>query len=241
MTSYALVPGAGGRAWYWHLVVAELERRGHRAVAVELPGNDPSAGLAEYVDLIAAGARALGEPVVIVAQSLGGFSTPLACGRVPVKHLVLVNAMIPAPGETAGEWWDDVGWQAAAQASAERDGRPSPDVRDLDTLFFHDLPPDLVEVLRSDPDASVEGPPVFGQPWPLAAWPQVPTTVLSGHADRLFPLELQQTVARERLGLDVQELPGGHLIALSRASVLADRLAQIGTRLNGASARATGG
>jgi len=241
MTSYVLVPGAGGRAWYWHLVVAELERRGHRSVAVELPGKDPSAGLAEYGDLIAAGARVLGEPVVMVAQSLGGFSAPLACEHVPVKHLVLVNAMIPAPGETAGEWWDHVGWQAAAHASAARGGRPSPDARDLDTLFFHDLSPDLVDVMRSDPDASIEGPPVFGQPWPLAAWPKVATAVLAGREDRFFPLELQQRVAYERLGLDIQELPGGHLIALGRASALADRLAQIGTRLNRAGARATGG
>ncbi len=235
------MPGAGGRAWYWHLVVAELERRGHRSVAVELPGNDPSAGLDEYVDLIAAGALALSEPVVMVAQSLGGFSAPLACDHVPVRHLVLVNAMIPAPGETAGEWWDDVGWQAAAKASAERDGRPSPDVRDLDTLFFHDVPPDLVDVMRSDPDASVEAPQVFGEPWPLAAWPKVPTTVLSAREDRLFPPELQQRVARERLGLDVQELPGGHLVALSCAPVLADRLAEIGTQPNRTSAGATGG
>jgi pimeloyl-ACP methyl ester carboxylesterase len=132
--------------------------------------------------------------------------------------------MIPRPAETAGEWWEAVGWADAADASAERNGRPAPDVRDLDTLFFHDLPSDLVESMRSDPQAAVEGPTVFTQPRPLAGWPEVPTTVLSGRADRLFPLELQREVARQRLGLDVQELPGGHLHALSQPSALADRL-----------------
>ncbi len=224
MAGYVLVPGAGGSGWYWHRVVAELARRGHQALAVGLPGADPSAALAEYGKLIADGARSMREPVVLVAQSLGGFSAPLACADVAVERIVLVNAMIPLPGETAGEWWDAVGWREAAQASAERDGRPEPDVSDLHTLFFHDLPADLVEIMQADRGAIAEGPAVFSQPWPLAAWPELSTTVLCGREDRLFPIDLQRRIARERLGLDVQELPGGHLVALSQASVVADRL-----------------
>ena len=43
-TTYALIPGAGGDSdWYWQLVVAELGRRGHEALAVELPTADDSA------------------------------------------------------------------------------------------------------------------------------------------------------------------------------------------------------
>jgi pimeloyl-ACP methyl ester carboxylesterase len=164
------------------------------------------------------------DPVQLVAQSLGAFSAPLACDQVPVERLVLVNAMIPQPGETAGEWWDDVGWRDAAEASAKRDGRPEPDVRDLETLFFHDLAPELVEIMRADPDAAEEGPAVFGEPWPRSGWPEVPTTVLAGRDDRLFPIDLQRRVSRQRLGLEVHELPGGHLLALSQPSVLADRL-----------------
>lgn len=224
MASYVLVPGAGGSGWYWHRVVAELVRRGHQAVAVDLPGADPGAGLAEYRNLIVAGARTMREPAVLVAQSLGGFSAPLACAEIAVARIVLVNAMIPLPGETAGEWWDAVGWREAALASAERDGRPEPDVRDLDTLFFHDLPADLVEIMEANREAVAEAPRVFGQPWPLAAWPELSTTVLCGRDDRLFPVDLQRRIARERLGLDVQELPGGHLLALSQPSVVADRL-----------------
>jgi pimeloyl-ACP methyl ester carboxylesterase len=52
----------------------------------------------------------------------------------------------------------------------------------------------------------------------------VPTRVLAGRDDRLFPLEFQRRVARERLGLPVDDLPGGHLVALSHAVELADRL-----------------
>jgi pimeloyl-ACP methyl ester carboxylesterase len=223
-TDFLLVPGAGGRGWYWHLVVAELLRRGYRAVAVDLPGADPAAGLPEYRDLIVSAACAFGRPVTLVAQSLGGFSAPLACEHVPVARLVLVNAMIPRPGETAGEWWDNVGWHAEAQAAADRDGRPAVDVSDLDTLFYHDLPASLVEVMRSDPEAAAEGPAIFAQPWPLAAWPDVPTEVLSGRDDRFFPFPLQQRVARQRLGLESGEIPGGHLAALSHPAALAGQI-----------------
>src|SRR6202023_1528004 len=96
---FVLIPGAGGAAWYWHRVVPELEARGHEAVAVDLPGADESAGLPEYAEAVVAaiGGR---RDVVVVGQSLGGFTAPVACARTRVRLLVLVNPMIPRPGET---------------------------------------------------------------------------------------------------------------------------------------------
>lgn len=64
----------------------------------------------------------------------------------------------------------------------------------------------------------------FTRPWPLDRWPDVPTRFLQGRDDRLFPLEFQRRVVRERLGIEVDEMPGGHLVALSRPAELADRL-----------------
>ena len=224
MTDFVLVPGAGGRAWYWHRVVDELARRGHRAVAVELPGPDPEQGLVRYRELIVDAGQEFGGPVDLVAQSLGGFSAPLACDDLTVERLVLVNAMIPVAGETAGAWWDDVGWREEAHASAARGGRPDPDVNDVETLFFHDLPPEIAEFMRSDPEAGGESPAVFSEPWPLERWPAVATSVLAAQDDRLFPLALQQRVARDRLGLEVAALPGGHLVALSQPRALTDAL-----------------
>src|SRR3954452_12040729 len=108
MTTFVLVPGAGGDAWFWHRLVSELERRGHAAIAVTLPAADESAGLAEYADAIVEAAQDAG-PVVLVAQSMAGFSAPLAVDRLEVERLVLINAMVPAPGESAGAWWEAVG------------------------------------------------------------------------------------------------------------------------------------
>ena len=54
MTTFVLVPGAGGDTLFWHRLVAELEGRGHRALPVGLPVRDDSAGLEAYADTVVA-------------------------------------------------------------------------------------------------------------------------------------------------------------------------------------------
>lgn len=215
MASFVLIPGAGGSAWYWHLVVTALQDRGHQAIAVGLPGADESAGLPEYVRLTEAaidGAR----DVVLVAQSMGGFTAPMVAARVPVRLLVLVNPMIPSPGETPGDWWEHTGQGPARVAAAQAGGYPAE--FDLDTYFLHDVPAALAAVVaeHESPEAGV----AFGQPCAIGRWPDVPTRVLVGREDRFFPLDFQRRVARDRLGLAVDEIPGGHLAALSQPAAL---------------------
>jgi pimeloyl-ACP methyl ester carboxylesterase len=219
MASFVLIPGAGGVAWYWHRVVPLLEAAGHSAVAVDLPGADERAGLSVYAEHVVAaiGAR---RDSVLVAQSLGGFTAPLVCARVPVSQLVFVNAMIPNPGETAGDWWGNTGWEAARTEAARRGGYSTE--FDLATYFLHDVPAEVAASGASQqrPEAKI----VFGEPCRFEAWPKVPTHVIAGRDDRFFPLEFQRKVARERLGLPVEELPGGHLISLSNPEGLSEQL-----------------
>jgi pimeloyl-ACP methyl ester carboxylesterase len=59
----------------------------------------------------------------------------------------------------------------------------------------------------------------------------VPTRVLVGRDDRFFPIDFQRRVARERLGITPDEMPGGHLVALSRPTELAERLDAYATQL----------
>jgi pimeloyl-ACP methyl ester carboxylesterase len=211
--TFVLIPGAGGSAFYWHRLAQELELRGRDVIAVDLPAGDDSAGLAEYTDAVvdAIGGRS---PIVLVAQSMGGFTAPLVCERVPVELLVLLNAMVPAPGEPPGEWWANTG---QPQAKAE--------MGDFDPLveFFHDVPAEVTDAVFAHGEPEQSGTP-FEKPWPLASWPDVPTRFLQGRDDRFFPVEFQRRVVRERLGIDLDEMPGGHLLALSRPRELADRL-----------------
>ena len=221
MTTYVLIPGAGGVAWYWHLLEAELRERGHEAVAVDLPADDDSAGLSEYADAVVA---AIGDrtDLVLVAQSMGGLTAPLVCERVSVDLLVMLNAIVPAPGESGGEWWSNTDHARARREQAERDGRDLAADEDLLHAFFHDVPPEVTAEAWAR-GARQSGTP-FARPWPLPKWPEVPTRFLQGRDDRFFPVEFQRRVVRERLGITPDEMAGGHLLALSRPKELADRL-----------------
>ena len=222
MATYVLIPGAGGDSWYWHLVVPELRGRGHDVVAPDLPCDDDSAGLSEYADLVvdAVGDRS---DLVVVAHSLGGFTAPLVCERVPVDLLVLVAAMVPSPGESAGEWWANTGWDQARREQAERDGRRTDDEFDLKTEFFHDVPPEVVAEAFARGERAQSAKP-FEEPWPLASWPEVPTQVLLCRHDRFFPANFMRRLAKDRLGITPDEIDGGHLPALARPKELVERL-----------------
>ncbi|MCW2718952.1 alpha/beta hydrolase [Pseudonocardia sp.] len=223
MTTFVLIPGAGGQAWYWHRVVPELRARGHEAVAVDLPAGDDAAGFAEYADAVVAAAAGLGDDLVVVGQSMGGFTAPLVCDRLPVRMIVLVNAMTPRPGESGGEWWENTGFGRAREAQAARDGRDLAADPDMLDAFFHDVPDDVRAEAMERGDPPQPGTP-FATPWPLPAWPDVPTRFLAAREDRFFPIEFQRRVVPERLDVPVDEMPGGHLNALSRPAELADRL-----------------
>jgi len=221
--TYVLVPGAGGDASYWHRVVPLLEQDGERVVAVELPTEDPEAGLAAYADaIVAATCDGAGDAtdVTLVAQSMGAFSAPLACDRLDVRRIVLVNAMVPRPGETPGDWWEATGQVAARREHETAEGRDPDAPFDVREWFFHDVPPEVTrEAFARAQKGQADRP--FGEPWPLAAWPDAPTAGVAGRDDRLFPVEFQRRVARQRIGVELDVLPGGHLLALSQPEALA--------------------
>ncbi|QYN34590.1 alpha/beta hydrolase [Pseudonocardia sp. DSM 110487] len=223
MTTFVLVPGAGGQAWYWHRLVPELRARGHEAIAVDLPAGNDDAGFDEYAEAVVHAIGDRREGLVLVGQSLGSFTVSLVAQRMPVDGIVLLNAMVPKPGESAGEWWGATGQAAARAAYAERQGRSA---EGFDPLvdFLHDVPPEIVAEAMAVGEPEQSGTP-FEKPWPLAAWPDVPTRFLQGCDDRFFPLEFQRRVVAERLpGVEVEELPGGHCVALSRPVELAEAL-----------------
>ena len=212
-STYILVPGAGGVAAYWRPVADELRRRGHEAIPVDLPGDDAEAGLTQYADLLVAAADNR-SAVVLVGQSMGAFPAAMAAARLSASRLVLLNAMIPAPGETPGDWWENTGQADARRANETAAGRNPDAPFDERSGFFHDVPAEVTREAFSRPERGQAGKP-FGEPWPLAAWPDVPTSGIAGSDDRIFPLEFQQRVARERLGIELAVIPSGHLPSLS--------------------------
>jgi predicted alpha/beta hydrolase family esterase len=222
VTTFVFVPGAGGAGWYWHRVVPLLAEAGHEAVALDLPADDPASGLPEYARIVSAAVGSQPD-VVLVAQSLGGFpAAQVATSRAHpgLRALVFVNAMIPEPGETAGDWWDHVDLATAMRTAAQAGGWPVE--FDAEAHFLHDVPGDVRAGLAGEERDETDT--IFAAPCDFTEWPPITIRVVAGRDDRFFPVAFQQYLARRRLGVEPDVLPGGHLIALSRPTELADYL-----------------
>lgn len=222
MSTFVLLPGAGSTSWYWHRVEPLLRDLGHHTIAVDLPSDDDSATFETYADvtIAAIGDRATtDDDLVLVAQSLAGFTAPLVAARVPVRMIVLVAAMVPTPGESAGDWWTTTGAEQARIDLADAEGR---DPDDIESLFLHDVPADVAAEGESQVHEQSGTP--FAAPFPLRSWPDVLTHFLLCRDDRFFPADFQRRIVTDRLGIVPDEMDGGHLPALAHPEELTRRL-----------------
>ncbi|MGE4426678.1 MAG: alpha/beta fold hydrolase [Solirubrobacteraceae bacterium] len=211
MATFVCLHGAGGHGAYWDLVAPELSRAGHEVVTVDLPC-DRDVGLAAYVDATVDAIGVRDGDLVLVAQSLAGFVAPLVSARVPVAMMVLVAAMVPRPGESGDRWWVATDHDAAVAAQGLTDDS-------LEALFVHDVPAAVLDAMPPPRDQSGR---LLAEPWPLPAWPDVPTRFLACRDDRFFPLDWLRGVVRDRLGIEPTVIPGGHSAFLSRPRELAE-------------------
>ena len=187
MATYALIHGAGDVGWYWHLVERELRARGHETVAPDLPIEDDDATLADHARVVLDAIEALPDrdELVVVGQSWGGYVAPIVADQAGADRLILVAGMIPQPGETADEMWEATGWRMPRE-----DPAPS-------SVFYHDVDPGLAAEATSKERRQSES--TGAEPWPLAAWPEVPTHFILCRNDRFFPADWLRRVVRERL------------------------------------------
>ena len=87
--TFVLVHGAWQGAWAWETVVPRLKAAGHRAIAVDLPGNGhdrtppASVDLALYARHVAAVVDRINGPVVLVGHSMGGTAVAQTCELRP--------------------------------------------------------------------------------------------------------------------------------------------------------------
>lgn len=210
--TYALIHGGGDVGWAWHLVEAELRARGRRTVAVDLPLG-PDVGLTEQARAVV---EAVGEAgnVVVVCHSFGGFVGPIVADALPgARLLVFVAGMVPRPGEAPDDWWSATGYSTWPRSDEDRDEAQT---------FYQDVDPALAkEALARGRSGELRG---LDEPWPLDAWPAVPTRHVLFRQDRFFPADFMRTMVRDRLGVAPDEIDGGHCAMLSRPRELAHYL-----------------
>ena len=179
MTTYALVHGASHAAWHWHLVADELCRRGHHAIAIDLPCDDPKAGTAEYAEIVLHALATEGDDVVLVAHSLGGLTIPLVAAHRPVDRMVFIAGLLPRVGLSMNEQI------AAAEVPILLPGVETiEDDADGLRIFFPDVEPELAR------DAAQHLRRQRGLPFreisPLQKWPDVPSSYILCTDDKVL-------------------------------------------------------
>jgi pimeloyl-ACP methyl ester carboxylesterase len=228
MTLYALVHGAWHGAWCFDKLIPELERRGHRAVAVDLPCE--TKGVASYiapvVDAIEA-ARSERDEVVVVGHSMGGFTIPHVAARTPVKHLVYLCALLQKPGGTPTDTFlqesDIVQPGFFGGTTDNGDGTFTWKTDEAPKWFFHDCSDEDARWAASNLRAQFLGPD-DPDPIDLKAFP---STYIVCSDDRAVRPEWSRRRVPEWLGIEPVELPGSHSPFLSRPAELADLIVSI--------------
>jgi pimeloyl-ACP methyl ester carboxylesterase len=209
MATFVLIHGGGSTAWDWHLVSPLLSSAGHEVVAVDLPIEDTSAQLEDYVHTVIDAVGDRGQ-VVVVGHSLGGFTAPLVAEEIRADGLVYLAGMIPMPGESFMDWWADTGH---VHENVDEDAAVS---------FFNGVPKALAdEAQRRERNQAGAW---MSLPWPADTHPDVPTRAIVCTDDHFFPAPFMRRQIRERLGITPVEIPGGHYAPLSEPAAVAAAL-----------------
>jgi pimeloyl-ACP methyl ester carboxylesterase len=226
-TTFALIHGGGGRGAWWSHVVEQLHSRGHRAVAPDLPIEDPACGGLAYARVVA---DAIGDderPTVVVGHSLGGLTVPLVTAVRPVSQMVFLGALVPSPGQSfrayAAAQRRPIMTAATRADGFDRLGRRAPRPwSDALAAYYHDC--DEATARRAWATQRPQSVTVMTETCPLAAWPPVPGTYVLMREDRSIDAAWARSIAAERLDGRLLELPGGHSPFLSRPREVAELL-----------------
>ena len=216
-----LLHGAYTSPWHLHRLVAVLEAEGVEVVVPDLPGDDPNAGLEQYAAAVEGALPDGSEPPVIVGSSLGAVTACVVAARRPVRALVTVCGVIPAPGRPVADdtpemtqpaYWEGVDRGPDGSTTFRRDAAIE--------LVFHESEPELAREAASllRPQAALP----YTEPCPFERLPDVPRRGIVAPADRLLRPEWLTTAVRERLGVEPTDLHGDHAPALSRPQRLVE-------------------
>jgi pimeloyl-ACP methyl ester carboxylesterase len=226
VSTFALVHGAWHGAWCWERLTPELEARGHRVVAPDLPSDDAAATFIDYAEVVQ-DALAQMDDVVLVGHSLAGNTIPIVAARRPVSRIVYLCAVVPIPGHSFNEQTSierDTfipGYQAGLVADDEGRSRWVDEEVARQTFYADcDERDARAAFARLRPQSTAP----YDVPCPIDALPAAPRTYVLCTEDRIVSPDWSRRVATGRLDAELVELPGSHSPFLSRPAALADVL-----------------
>ena len=243
MARFVIVHGAFSGAWAWEAIADELERAGHRASAIDLPGSaadtTPVEGvtLDAYAERICAALAADDEPAILVGHSMGGVAITQAAARCRerIALLVFVAAFMPQDGQSLLDLThlpEGAGDQVQANITIAGDP-PVATMADgaMGGATMHRCTPEQIAwaVARRRPQAVAP----FATPVsiPAGALDGLPRAYVSCLQDRAIAPPLQRRMIAENPCVDVVEIDTDHAPYLSATSELLDALTRFAARL----------
>jgi len=224
MVTFGLVHGSQHGAWCWERLTPELERRGHRVVAPDLPCDDPEVGVDGYATVVIDALDGL-DDVVLVGHSLGSLTIPVVASRRPVTRMIYLCSVPTGPGAGIdGDLADMVtSGFLAAQRTIDADDLETLAPADAAAVFYQDCTPEDVEWALARLRPQSRRPLV--EPGPLDTFPDVPVSVVLGRDDGAVNMEWAVPAATARLGGAAPiVIDGGHSPFIARPAELADVL-----------------
>jgi pimeloyl-ACP methyl ester carboxylesterase len=202
-------------------LIPHLEGHGHEAVAPDLPLHDPSAGFDERVGPAIGALGGASDEIVVVGHSQGSAYSTLIAARQPASLLVHLCPRLGGLDEPPGA------------PATFREGFPFPSDRTDGTsvwdpdvaigAMYGRLPSDLARELAE----RLRPMTMPAEPYPLSGHPDVATALIYAADDELFEPEWQRFMARELLGVEPIEIPGGHFPMVENPESLADLLSRL--------------
>ena len=223
MADFVLLHGTTQSPLGWERVVVALRQRGHAAHAVDLPTDAPGLLAEDYARVIRG--QVPGEVVapIVVAHSGSGLLLPATARVLAARHQVWLAAVVPDP-RGGRSLLDEVRADPTAIFNPEWLGQNPVEDPVLATYFlFHDC--DLATLRWALTTRRLFNPQAAYQEVPRPeAWPAIPTACVVATEDRTIRPDWLRRVARERLGVQPLEVPGGHCPHVSRPDLVADLL-----------------
>jgi pimeloyl-ACP methyl ester carboxylesterase len=223
VATFVLLHGAWHDPSCWEELTERLEALGHATTAPDLPLHDPAAGYDERVRPAIEGLHEADGPVVVVAHSQSSAFGPLVAAARPVSLLVYLCPRMGSfapPDGAPGAFRDGIPFPAAGP-----NGTTAWDAEIAIEVMYRRLPPERARTLAGHLRPMAMPP----DDYPLREHPDVPTALVYAAADEFFEPAFERFMARELLGIDPIELPGGHFPMAEDPGALAellDRLAR---------------
>ena len=126
MGMFCLVHGSTQNASGWALLVAELHKRGHQTVCINLPNDEPEAPATRYAEAIAEATPVSAEQPIVVAHSASGLYLPIVATLRPVSRVVFLAAFVPEIGKSPMEQLRQVRGCSGRTGSAKIPPRTTP-------------------------------------------------------------------------------------------------------------------